>query len=72
MSIAEYVSHEIINTIGVSPSRNKPASPGRATWWKTNKGTIVMDGIEYTVTHPITKFGLWDTAKSAQLLKSKL
>ena len=31
-----------------------------------------MDGVEYTVTHPITKFGLWDSAEPAKLSKSKL
>ena len=63
---------QIANSIGVVPSRSSLKSPGKATWWKTNKGTIVMDGVEYTVTHPITKFGLWDSAEPLKFPKSKL
>ena len=72
LPIAEYVFREISNTIKVAPSGSKITPSGKVTWWKTQNGAIVMDGVEYTVTHPITKFGLWNSVKSNELFKCQI
>ncbi len=60
LAIAKYVRSSLADNLKVKPSGHPRQSPGRAVWWKTDRGTIALDGAEYTVTHPISKFGLFD------------
>jgi hypothetical protein len=43
----------------VKPSFDRPRSTGVASWWATADGSaVVMDGIAYDVTHPLSRLGL--------------
>ncbi len=58
----------------VPSDKTLPHPRGTTSWWATSQGTIVMDGVEYTPTHPITKYGIWgcDIATSKSGTNSKL
>jgi hypothetical protein len=51
---------------GLLPSPDeKPRSKGVATWWPTADGSsVVMDGMIYEVTHPLSRLGLMAESQS--------
>ena len=68
LAIAELVRKGVQDDIGVAPSGVKPPPvvwDVAVPYWHTQHGTVVMDGAQYKVTHPLMQFGIWD--KKAKL-----
>ncbi len=62
LAIAELVQEKLYKELGLQPSSNRalPKDEG-VSYWPTTYGTVVMDGAEYTATHPISIVGIWGT-----------
>ena len=64
MGIAEHVQDLLQKNLHQPSSLLPPAANALGfNWSKTSKDSMTADGVEYTVTHPITKFGLFHESK---------
>ena len=60
LGIAKHVGQLLKNEIGHKRDNDSAllrCSPGRGLAWHTGGATVVMDGEQYMMTHPITRFG---------------
>ena len=64
MGVAEYVLELLKQNLNQEPSEEpRPVNQFCFSWQKTAKDCMTANGVEYRVTHPITKFGLWSESK---------
>ena len=64
LGIAKHVQDLVRNTLSPQTSVSGQSSAEHIVpFWVTTVGSVVMDGAEYNITHPIAKYGLTD-AKS--------
>ena len=71
LGIAKHVGQLLKNEIGHKRDNDSAllrCSPGRGLAWHTGGATVVMDGEQYMMTHPITRFGHQFSSKLWHLL----
>lgn len=67
LGIAELVVDMVQGDLKLDPSRGMTSELHSPTWSLQPDGTLCADGHSYTVTHPITKFGLQHSGLGSKL-----
>ena len=69
LAIAQRVRHLVQSDCRLSPSLPPSTGSGVATWWTREDGSsVVLDGVAYQLTHPLSRLGLArDVAEKSKL-----